>query len=153
MMDKSKLIDKLNDILRWEWTGVAQYAQASFVVSGLWREVYSDVFKKSAKESFDHARLIGEKIAALGGVPTVERNNVQQSADVVELLRIGLEFEKAAVKLYTEALDLCGDDVGLRVLLEDQVLAEQEGVDHLTRILQGHDASSAGLTDVKTKAG
>lgn len=153
-MDKTKLLDKLNDILRWEWTGVAQYAQASFVVTGLWREVYADLFRKSAKESFDHAKLIGEKIVALGGVPTVERNNVKQSSDVIELLKIGLEFEATAVKLYTESLELCGDDVALRVMLENQVLAEQEGVDHLSTILRDHESSAAaGLTSSKAKVG
>ena len=73
-MSNSAIVDKLNDILRHEWTGVAQYAQAGFVVSGLWREVYSKMFYESAEESFGHAKRIGEKIAALGGVPSVERN-------------------------------------------------------------------------------
>ena len=50
-----KIIDKLNDILRHEWTGVAQYAQAGFVVAGLWRKVYSKMFFDSAEESFGHA--------------------------------------------------------------------------------------------------
>ena len=43
-MDKTKIIEKLNECLRHEWTGVAQYAQAGFVVAGLWREVYADMF-------------------------------------------------------------------------------------------------------------
>ncbi len=76
------LMNKLNDILRHEWTGVAQYAQAGFVVSGFWREVYASMFFDNAKESYGHARLIGDKIVALGGVPTIERNPVQQSNDL-----------------------------------------------------------------------
>ena len=72
-MDKSKLIDKMNECLRHEWTGVAQYAQAGFVVAGLWREVYSEMFFDSAKESFGHAKLVGEKIVALGGLPPFVR--------------------------------------------------------------------------------
>src|SRR6187431_3644584 len=109
-MDKSKLLEKLNECLRHEWTGVAQYAQAGFVVSGLLREVYSDMFFDSAKESFGHAKQVGEKIAALGGVPTVERNPVKQSQDLNELLQNGLEFESKAVKIYTELLGLIEDD-------------------------------------------
>ena len=85
-MEKNKIIDKLNDCLRHEWTGVAQYAQAGFVVAGLWREVYSGMFFDSAKESFGHAKQVGEKIVALGGVPTVERNPVKQTDDLQELL-------------------------------------------------------------------
>ena len=61
-MDNQAIIAKLNDCLRHEWTGVAQYAQAGFVVSGLLREVYADTFYDAAKESFGHAKKVGEKI-------------------------------------------------------------------------------------------
>src|SRR5688572_13717072 len=118
-MDKSKLLEKLNECLRHEWTGVAQYAQAGFVVAGLWREVYSEMFFDSAKESFGHAKLVGEKIVALGGVPTVERNPVKQSQDLNELLNMALEFETKAVKVYTEAATLAEGDRALVVFLED----------------------------------
>ena len=135
-MDKNKTIDKLNDCLRHEWTGVAQYAQAGFVVAGLWREVYSGMFFDNAKESFGHAKLVGEKIVAMGGVPTVERNPVKQSDDLNEMLNFALDFESKAVKLYTEALGLAESDRALVVFLEDILKEEQEGVDELTRILR-----------------
>src|SRR6476659_860065 len=118
-MDKMKIIDKLNDCLRHEWTGVAQYAQAGFVVAGLWREVYSDMFFDSAKESFGHAKLVGEKIVAMGGVPTVERNAVKQTQDLLEMLNYALEFESKAVKCYTEALTLASRDRPLEVFLDN----------------------------------
>jgi bacterioferritin len=154
-MDREKMIQKLNDILRWEWTGVAQYAQASFVVTGVLREVYADVFSEGAEESFGHAKKIGEKIVALGGVPTIERAKVQQSDDLLELLRIGLEFERGAVKLYSEAIDLCDDEMALRVLLEDILLEEQDGVDHLEKLLRNQQPLTAAKETGKgkTKAG
>lgn len=141
-MGNSKIIEKLNECLRHEWTGVAQYAQAGFLVSGLWREVYSGMFFGSAEESFGHAKLVGEKIAALGGVPTIERNAVKQSNDLEEMLAFSFDFESAAVRLYTEALALSEDDRSLTVFLEDILKEEQEGVDHLTRIIR--DQAGAG---------
>jgi bacterioferritin len=152
-MDVAKVIDKLNDILRWEWTGVHQYSQFAFLVSGPWREVYAGFFRGEAKESFGHARLIGEKIVALGGIPTVERANVRQSADLLEMLQIGLEFESAAVKLYTECLDMANDDVALRVMLEDQVLQEQTSVDEFTKLLRDQAAFAATLKTSSAKVG
>jgi bacterioferritin len=142
-MDKAKIIDKLNECLRHEWTGVAQYSQAGFLVAGLWREVYSGLFFDSAKESFGHARLVGEKIVALGGVPTVERNPIKQSEDVLEMLKVGLEFETKAVKFYSEALALAEGDRALVVWLEDMLNEEQEGVDKITRILRDPKAVAA----------
>ena len=142
-MDKTKVIDKLNDCLRHEWTGVAQYAQAGFVVAGLWREVYSDMFFDSAKESFGHAKKVGEKIVALGGIPTVERNPVKQTEDLMEMLNFALEFESKAVKLYTETLGLAAGDRALEVFLENILEDEQDGVDQLNRILRDPRAVAA----------
>lgn len=150
-MDKAKVIEKLNDCLRHEWTGVAQYAQAGFVVSGLLREVYSDMFFDSAKESFGHAKQVGEKIAAMGGVPTVERNPVKQSQDLGEMLNMALEFESKAVKMYSDAIEVAEGDRALVVFLEDILKEEQEGVDNLTRILK--DQKSVSLGNAAAKAG
>ncbi|GIW96537.1 MAG: bacterioferritin [Pirellulaceae bacterium] len=154
MADKnSKLIEKLNDILRHEWTGVAQYAQAGFLVSGLWREVYSKMFFDAAEESFKHAKLIGEKIVALGGVPTVERNAVRQTNQLEEMLEMAYAFESAAVQLYKEALELAEHDRALVVLLEDILLEEQEGVDQLAKILNKLATQQAAATKGRARTG
>ena len=152
-MTNSAIIDKLNEILRHEWTGVAQYAQAGFLVSGLWREVYSKMFFESAKESFGHAQIIGDKIVALGGVPTVERNPIQQSHDIDEMLRFGLQFETKAVEMYNQALELAESDRALVVLLENILEEEQEGVDHLTKVLNQHAAASGDKGKSRSKTG
>lgn len=152
-MADSKLINKLNDILRHEWTGVAQYAQLGFVVSGLWREVYSKMFFEGAEESFGHAKTIGDKIVALGGVPTVERNQIQQSNDIEEMLKFSLEFEAKAVKLYNEALAMADDqDRALVVLLENILEEEQEGVDHITKLLADQKKATAATGGGKSQS-
>ena len=63
-----------------------------------------------------------------------------------------LEFESKAVQLYTEALEVCSGDRALVVLLEDILLEEQDGVDHISKLLRDHGASGAGV-DSATKAG
>lgn len=135
-MDKQPVIDQLNEILKHEWTGVAQYSQASFIIEGPWREVYSAKFEEDAKESFGHAKLIGDKIVALGGLPVAQRNEIKQSRDLEEVLRNSLEFEAKAVEMYTKALELAEGDRALVVFLEDILLQEQEGVDEYTKLLR-----------------
>lgn len=152
-MDTKRVIEKLNDCLRHEWTGVAQYAQAGFVVTGLWREVYSEMFYGSAKESFGHAKLVGEKIVAMGGVPTIERNAVKQSNDLLEMLQFALEFETNAVRLYNEALALAEEDRALVVFLEDILKEEQQGVDEITVILRDQSAARGASTAKSSKVG
>lgn len=153
-MSKQTTIDKLNEILRHEWTGVAQYAQAGFVIQGLWRVTYSKLFFDSAEESFGHAKRIGDKIVALGGVPTVERNKIKQSHDLAEMLEHALAFEQGAVDLYTEALKLAdGKDRALVVLLEDILLEEQDGVDEITQLLREQKDAAGKKSGKSAKAG
>jgi bacterioferritin len=145
-MSNQAIIDHLNEILKHEWTGVAQYSQASFICEGVWREVYAGKFIEDAKESFGHAQLVGEKIVALGGVPVATRNEIKQSRVLHEVLEFSLEFEAKAVEMYGQAIDMAGDDKPLVIFLEDILTQEQEGVDEYTKLLRdsGGAAASTG---------
>jgi len=109
---------------------------------GAQRDVYSKMFPENAKKSFGHAKKIGEKISAMAGVPSIERNTVQQSDDVMEILEHAIAFERKAVQrkavqLYSEALTISDErDRALTVLLKDILLKEQDGVDHIDLILR-----------------
>ncbi len=75
----------------------------------------------------------------------MERAEVKQSLDLVEMLEHSLAMERKHVELYTEALDLLGPrDVALRNLLEEICMEEQKGVDHLEKILQKKDLVAGG---------
>jgi bacterioferritin len=153
-MDKTVMIQKLNEILKWEYAGLVQYTQFSFVVQDTWREVFSGYFRENGEEALKHAHQVGDKIVALGGVPTVERAEVKQSTELQEMLEYSLEVESKQVQLYTEALELCGErDVALRVLLEDLCLQEQEGVDHLEKVLKKRELAIAPRVKPKQKTG
>lgn len=145
-MADQALIDHLNEILKHEWTGVAQYSQASFIIEGIWREVYAPKFEEDAKESFGHAKLIGEKIVALGGVPVATRNEIQQSKDLREVLEFSLAFEAKAVEMYTKAIEMAEPIRSLVIFLEDILLQEQEGVDEYTKLLRDAPAQHATMT-------
>ncbi|MEZ6087846.1 MAG: ferritin-like domain-containing protein [Pirellulaceae bacterium] len=152
-MNQEALLTQLNEILKHEWTGVAQYSQASFVVEGVWREVYADKFIDDAKESFGHAQLIGDKIVALGGVPVATRNEIKQSRDLNEILNFSLDFEAKAVEMYTKALELAEGDRALVVFLEDILKDEQEGVDEYTKLLRNSSTATSASTQSARKSG
>ncbi len=143
-MNNQAIIDHLNEILKHEWTGVAQYAQAGFIVEGVWREVYAEKFLDDAKESFGHAQLVGDKIVALGGVPVATRNEIKQSRDLNEVLQFSLAFESKAVEMYSKAIDLAEGNKALVVFLEDILKEEQEGVDEYTKLLRDSVGAAAG---------
>jgi bacterioferritin len=143
-MASQELLNLLNEILKHEWTGVAQYSQNSFIAEGVWREVFAEKFLGDAKESFGHAQLVGAKIVALGGVPVATRNEIRQSRDLQEVLQFSLEFEAKAVQMYEKALELAEGNRPLVIFLEDILADEQEGVDEYTKLLRNSDGAVAG---------
>jgi bacterioferritin len=145
-MSNQAIIDHLNEILKHEWTGVAQYAQAGFIVEGIWREVYAAKFLSDAKESFGHAQLVGDNIVALGGVPVATRNEIKQSRDLQEVLEFSLAFESKAVEMYSKAIDMAEGDKALVIFLEDILKEEQDGVDEYTKLLRDSVGVAAGST-------
>ncbi len=142
-MDKEQVIAELNHILSLEYTAVLQYTHESLVVDGLERTYYVEMFRREAAEALAHAHLIGEKIVALGGMPTTEVGEIAPATDLHEMLRINLRLESAAVEAYSRALAVAQDDVALRTLLEGQIMAEQASVDELQRILKGVEEGGA----------
>lgn len=145
-MNKQAVIDQLNECLKHEWTGVAQYSQAGFIIEGIWREVYAEKFLGDAEESFGHAKLVGDKIVALGGVPSVLRNEVKQSRDIREVLEFSLAFESKAVEMYNHAIELAEGDRALVIFLEDILKEEQDGVDEYTKLLRESATHQAGAS-------
>ena len=135
MENNKHVIDALNRILSYEWAGNIQYMQHSFLVHGLWREAYKGFFKERSNECRDHAREIGEKIVALGGLPTVEPAPIKQSRDLEEMLQQDLELEKTALAAYLDALKVAGDNVALRHMLETYVEEETRGVEEIEKAL------------------
>ena len=79
--------------------------------------------------------MLGEKIAALGGLPTVEPAAIKQAWAVEEMLQQDLEIEKAAVAAYCEVLKAAKDDVGLRHMMEGLIETETTSVEEIEKLL------------------
>jgi bacterioferritin (cytochrome b1) len=130
-VNKSKVIGALNKAIALEHAAALQYQQQSMLVRGLWRGVFSDFFNTQSSEAFAHARRFGQKVVALGGIPTVEAAPVYQSTEVEEMLRHALDLEEKALAAYLKALDAAKGDVALCNMLEDQIESEQADVEEL----------------------
>lgn len=134
-MDKSKLIDKLNEAISLELGALLQYNQYSHVLTGPERQVWHEFFEDTAKEAFGHARKFASRVVALGGVPSVEPIAVKQTNDLVQMLENSLEVERRAVQIYTEAREIAEGNYAYVNLLEDQISDETEDVEELEKFL------------------
>jgi|SRR5687768_6044660 len=134
-MGRTELVENLNKALSYELAAVIQYSQHSYLVTGQEREVFKDWFRDQAEEAQDHAESLGDKIVALGGVPTVEPGTIRQSVDVAEMLKQDLELEREALNVYMAAWASCDDnDLPQKFWLEERISDEQMHVEELEKL-------------------
>lgn len=134
-MGRAELVENLNKALSLELAGVIQYSQHSYLVTGTDREIYKDYFRGQAEEAQDHAETLGDKIVALGGIPTVEPAMIRQSVDVEEMLKQDLELEREAIAAYMAAWASCDDkDLPQKFWLEGQIADEQMHIEELEKL-------------------
>lgn len=134
-LGRGELLDNLNKALSCELAGVIQYSQHSYLVSGTDREVFKDWFRDQAEEAQKHAEVLGDKIVALGGVPTVEPGVIRQSTELKDMLRQSLELEREAMAAYMAAWASCDDnDLPQKFWLEGQISEEQMHIEELEKL-------------------
>ena len=140
-MAREELIDNLNRALGFELAAVIQYSQHSYLVTGVEREVYKEFFRDQAGEAQKHAEFLGDKLVALGGVPTVEPAMIRQSIDLKEMLKQDLKLEREAMAAYMDAWKSCDDaDLPTKFWLEGQIADEEIHIEELEKLTSERQA-------------
>lgn len=140
-MARQDLIDNLNRALSYELAAVIQYSQHSYLVTGTEREVYKEFFRDQADEAQKHAGVLGDKLVALGGVPTVEPGMIRQSVDLKEMLKQDLKLEREAMAAYLDAWKSCDeDDLPTKFWLEGQIADEEMHIEELEKLTSERQA-------------
>src|SRR5687768_3841929 len=96
-MADQEILDGLNEIMSLEYTSMIQILQHTMLMQGADRYTFADLLYDHAKETLSHARELGNKIVALGGVPSTQIGEIRQSTDTKEMLRQDLEQHRVAV--------------------------------------------------------
>ena len=128
----------MNEALAMELTSALKYLAWSFNVFGPTRKPIVEHFLEEAKESFDHATMLGEKVVAMGGKPVVRADAPKpaEGMTVDDMLKLAVENEKAALDIYARILDMVHDETHLRVLFENQIETEQEHLEEVSKMLR-----------------
>jgi bacterioferritin len=132
-----ELLDGLNEIMSTEYTSMIQLMQHSFLMQGADRYTFADLLRDHAKDTVTHARELGDKIVALGGVPSVQIGEIRQSTDTTEMLRQDLDQHRAAVAKIDQMVAKADERklVALRVLLENMSYEETQFLEELEKAL------------------
>lgn len=126
--DMKKLIEELNKDLEWEYAAAIQYVQHASVMSGAEFDSIQKELLVHAQEEMQHAVMLSDQIDFLGGVPTVDVEKREISADSLQMLKQDLKGEENAIQRYKERIAQAEklQEYGLRRVIEDILIQEEE---------------------------
>ncbi len=134
-----KVIDKLNELLVAELTGINQYVVHAEMASNWGYARLHEAREKDAIEEMKHAEKLIARILYLEGMPSVQRlNKITIGESVEEQLKADLALEYHATEAYNAGVAVCVEcaDNGSRELLEKILVDEEEHVDWLEAQLE-----------------
>ncbi len=137
-VDKKAVIALLDKILEAELSGVVRYLHYSFMIFGPNRIPITKWFRDHATEGFDHAVIVGEKITAFGGHPSLKVKPVPESNKhtVMEILTESLEYERETLRLYYDLLSEVGKDVALEEMVRKQIADETMHIEEVEKMIR-----------------
>ena len=132
-----KVVGLLNEIIEMEVSGVVRYLHYALMIKGPNRIPIVKWFHDQANEGYMHASMIGEKITALGGHPSLKVSSVPETRThkVLDILKESLAFEEKALSKYKDVLKYVGDDVALEELIRSMVRTETEHIEEVVKML------------------
>ncbi|MBI5413892.1 ferritin-like domain-containing protein [Candidatus Peregrinibacteria bacterium] len=125
---KESFIAELNKALEWEYAAAIQYVQHAAMITG---DEYDAITKElivHSNEEMTHAVMVSNIITDLKGVPTIDVEKREVSADSKTMLEQDLAGEELAISLYKKLIQSTDElkEYGIRRVLEDILLQEEE---------------------------
>lgn len=146
--DVKKTIEILQSVLATELVCTLRYTQHAISAHGISSEGVKAEFAEHAKEEWEHAQSVAERINQLGGEPnfnpeglaTRSASQYSQGGNLVDLIRENLIAERIAVDHYRELVRYFGNnDPTTRVMIEAILAVEEEHADDMHDLLVAHE--------------
>lgn len=138
-VDKEELVELLNGDLSREYQAMITYIQYAASVTGPYRQELKNFFLAEVPDEQRHAQYLADKIAALGGVPTVTPEKVPQETNAKKMLDNIVDAETTSRNNYSDraAQAEAIGEIGLANRLEDMADEESNHLDETLKILHG----------------
>lgn len=138
-MASKKLLELMNRGIARELQVSIQYMWQHVLVTGINGVVVEGIFKDIAIIEMKHAEEIAERLASIGGSPTVMPNNVVVGSTLEEMLRLDQGAEEEAITLYKQTIMVASKegDITTRRLFEKILAQEEEHIDTFGKLLVG----------------
>ena len=134
-LDKRKIVALMNEGLEMEYASYIQYVTQAAITAGPYAEGLIARFEEIASDEAEHAKILRQRIAALGGTPTTKVGEIQIHKDSLQAVKLNLRYERETVTFYRKLLNLIPhDEVILYEAIEHVLQDSQEHVEELERL-------------------
>jgi bacterioferritin len=131
-----KLLELMNKGIARELQVAIQYMWQHVTVTGIKGAMVEDVFKEIAITEMKHAEDIAERLAYLGGTPTVKPDPIFVGSELTEMLKLDKKAEEEAIALYKQTIKVANEegDSTTRRLFEQILADEEEHLDAFSKL-------------------
>ena len=136
LLDEEEAVEKLNAALELQYRSALGYTVASGSLFGFEFQALGDRFWEFGQAELADARLLVEKIVALGGSPTTAVAKLEWTGDPGDAVEWLIETEEEAVDTLQAAIAPTGREgrsEALEHMLEHMIMRKQNQVDFLLR--------------------
>jgi bacterioferritin len=135
-LDTKKILALLNEGLEMEYASHIQYVTQAAITKGPYAEGLIARFEEIAADEAEHAKIIRQRIAALGGTPMTKVGQIQVHKDSLKAVEINLKYERDTVLFYQKLLNLIPPDEPILYEAIEHILEDsQEHVEELERLV------------------
>lgn len=129
-MDKSKLVDLLNEDLCTEFKSIVQYVQHVATIKGAEYQSLIEELRGHLSQEVEHATILAEQIDFLGGTPSTDVPTVPSCPDAKEALELDLDLERTQLDRYRQRVK-DAEEAGLPDVAEALRPILQQTQDHV----------------------
>lgn len=155
-VDSESTLALMDTLLATEIVCTLRYRAHAYAANGVLAEVVKAEFAEHAAQEQEHADMLAERIAQLGGIPDLDPSTAVErghaSYGTVGGLRAMIEedllAERIAIQIYRESIQGIGDsDPTTRRILETILAQEEEHADDLASLLNDPRLKDDGAAD------
>jgi bacterioferritin len=146
--DVKVILEMLHGALATEWICVLRYTQHQITAAGINAQSVADHFKEHAREEYEHAMQIAERIKQLGGQPSLDpakmkkasHSEYKEADSLAAMIKENLVAERIAIETYSEMIRYIADaDPTTRRMLEEILAKEEAHADEMSDLLAAFD--------------
>jgi bacterioferritin len=132
---QEKVVGQCVKLLKLKYTMMMMYINYGDRIRAHFRDVIYDHFKEHADEERQDAYHLTMKITALGGEPTPKVSTIPDINDLHQMFMALLQAEKQIIQELRNLSLMAGENLSLKVMLEQMVFTDQQHADDLRRMM------------------